>query len=78
MVRQRESIIFEEPGWLGGPTRYPTSENKYQFRCGQCNELYYIDEPTNERFSTAMQENPGDSPFLCEDCEVDYRTDERP
>lgn len=37
-----------------------------------CDELFYVDEATYERVRSAMEFDPADNPFRCDDCEQEY------
>ncbi len=41
-------------------------------RCGVCEDLYYVDETTYNRVKRALEFDPTDNPFSCDDCEEEY------
>ncbi len=54
------------------PTRFETRLNKHEVRCGVCDRLFYVDESTYERVRSAIEFDPTDNPFRCDDCEEEY------
>jgi hypothetical protein len=42
MSRLRETLE-EIPAAVETPTRFPTETNKYEMRCGVCDDWFYID-----------------------------------
>ena len=73
MSRSRLGETLEEiPGSVETPTKFPTERNEYEMRCSVCDELFYVDEATYERARSAMEFDPADNPFRCDDCEQEY------
>lgn len=56
----------------GNPTAFKTEFNKYEVRCGVCDELFYVDQATYSRVLAAIEFDPTDNPFRCNDCEEEY------
>ena len=50
----------------------PTERNKYEMRCGVCDGLFYINEAIYQQVRSAMEFDPTDNPFRCNDCEQEY------
>jgi len=73
MVRLREKLNPEEVrGALGRPTEYMTMSNIYGLHCRECGALYYVGESIYRRVSAAIDTDPSDNPFICDDCEEEY------
>jgi hypothetical protein len=53
-------------------TKFKTERNKYELRCGVCNELFYVDESIYNRVRVALEFDPSDNSFCCDDCEEAY------
>jgi hypothetical protein len=62
----------EIPAAIATPTEFPTERNKYEMRCGACHELFYVDETTYNQVRRAVEFDPADDPFRCDDCEEEY------
>jgi hypothetical protein len=74
MSRLRETL--DEVKKSGGsPTGFPTDGNRYQARCGVCDEMFYVDEATYDRVRRAVEFDPSDNPFRCDECEEEYEED---
>jgi hypothetical protein len=71
MSRLREELE-EIPQNIEAPTKFPTERNKYEMRCGVCDGLFYINEAIYEQVRSAMEFDPTDNPFRCNDCEQEY------
>lgn len=77
MERLKETLNPEEQqGAIEGPTTYKTATNKYELHCGVCGGLYFVDEATLGEVSAAMDADPSENPFCCDDCEEEYEEDE--
>lgn len=71
MTKLRESLDDMHTA-AGAATKLKTELNKYEVRCGVCNELFFVDESTYHRVRVALEFDPADSPFCCDDCEEEY------
>jgi hypothetical protein len=56
------SILFDTP------TEFPTEGNKYGINCEGCGGLFYVDEATYSGICSAVEFDPSDIPFRCDDC----------
>ncbi|HSB11525.1 MAG TPA: hypothetical protein VLM38_18700 [Blastocatellia bacterium] len=74
MPTLRETLD-EIPAAIETPTTFPTERNKYEMRCGVCDELFYVDETTYDRVRSAVEFDPTDNPFRCDDCQEEYDED---
>lgn len=68
MSRHREKSD-EIPVALDTPTELPTEWNKYGINCEVCGGLFYVNETTYDRVRSALEFDPTDTPFRCDDCE---------
>jgi len=77
MVRLREAVNPEERShaFMAGPTKQPTQANRYGLRCGDCGDLYYVDDGTMRRVRSAHEGDPSEVPFRCDNCEEEYAED---
>lgn len=57
---------------IDAPTKFETERNTHQIRCGVCEDLYFVDETTYNRVRRALEFDPTDNPFSCDDCEEEY------
>jgi NAD-dependent SIR2 family protein deacetylase len=57
---------------VDAPTRFKTEGNTCELRCAGCGELFYVDEHTFNRAQSALEFDPADTPFCCDDCEEQY------
>lgn len=71
MPRLRETLDEPRSG-VETPTKFETERNKYEMRCGVCDGLFYVDEMTYNRVRSAIDFDPTDNPFRCDDCEQEY------
>lgn len=53
-------------------TKFKTEWNKYGISCGVCNEVFYVNESIYNRVRVALEFDPTDNPFCCDDCEEAY------
>jgi Zn finger protein HypA/HybF involved in hydrogenase expression len=73
MVRLREKLNPEEKqGALGGPTKFETETNRHGLHCRECGEFYYVDEFFYGKVRAALELDPSENSFVCEDCEAEY------
>jgi hypothetical protein len=73
MVRLKEKLNpEEEQGALEGPTRYKTDRNQHGLHCRECGELYYVDDSIYRATCAAIEADPSENPFVCDDCEEEY------
>jgi hypothetical protein len=54
------------------PTRFRTDGNSYEVRCGVCGGRFYVDETIYIRMRRAVEFDPSDNQFCCDDCEEEY------
>jgi hypothetical protein len=59
----------------GNPTAFKTEFNKYEVRCGVCDDLFYVDQATYGRVLAAIEFDPTDNPLRCNDCLEEYEED---
>jgi hypothetical protein len=71
MPRLKEALD-EVPANKEAPTKFRTRRNQYEMRCGVCEGLFYVDRATYERVRSALEFDPTDNPFRCDDCEQEY------
>lgn len=71
MSKQKETLDKVAPE-VETATKFKTEQNKYEMRCGVCDELFYVDETTCDRVRRAIEFDPTDNPFRCDDCEEEY------
>jgi hypothetical protein len=74
MSRHREKAD-EIAAVIDTPTEFPTEWNKYGINCEVCGGLFYVDERTYERVRSAVEFDPSDIPFRCDDCQEGYDED---
>jgi hypothetical protein len=74
MSKLRETLD-EIPAAVETPTKFQTKLNKHEMRCGVCDELFYVDESIYDRVRRAVEFDPTDNPFRCDDCEEEYEQD---
>jgi hypothetical protein len=67
----RETLDYLETA-VDAPTRFKTKANTCELRCEGCGELFYVDEHTFNRAESALEFDPADNPFRCNDCEEQY------
>ena len=67
MSRHREKAD-EISALLDTPTEFPTGWNKYGINCEVCGGLFYVDEATYSGIRSAVEFDPSDIPFRCDDC----------
>lgn len=73
MDRRRENLNPEEAGLaLERPTRYQTGNNRHPLRCTDCGVLYFVDEETLRKATAALEGDPAEITFTCDDCEDEY------
>ena len=70
MSRLRETL--DDLDKTGSPTRVETNVNRYKVRCSVCDGMFYVDETTYNRARHAVEFDPADNPFCCDDCEQEY------
>lgn len=68
MSRHRESSD-EIQAAMETPTEFPTEWNKYGINCEVCGGLFYVDETTCSRVRSALEFDPTDTRFRCDDCQ---------
>jgi hypothetical protein len=71
MSRHREKLD-EIPDAINTPTEFPTEWNKYGINCEVCGGLFYVDETTYNGIRAAIEFDPTDIPFRCDDCREEY------
>jgi hypothetical protein len=57
-------------------TRHATEINAHAVPCSVCSETFYVDEATYDKVTTALEYDPSDNPFVCDDCEAEYTEEE--
>jgi DNA replicative helicase MCM subunit Mcm2 (Cdc46/Mcm family) len=62
----------EAQGLIGRATKYRTESNRHKLHCPGCGALYYVDEQTLQKVTRAMEGDPAEITFYCEDCEQGY------
>jgi hypothetical protein len=58
------------------PTRHATEANAHAIRCSVCGETFFVDEPTYDKVTSALEYDPSANPFVCDDCEAEYAEEE--
>ncbi len=53
-------------------TRHRTAENRYPLLCGQCRELYFVDESAIYRAYSALTDDSFETSLLCANCEAKF------
>ena len=53
------------------PTPFQTERNQHEVYCGECGEMFFVDDISFENISRAI-ENTLENPFVCEDCRSMY------
>lgn len=71
MSRLRETLdeMNEDSGI---PTKFPTDRNRFELRCGACDEMFYVDQTIYNWVRRALEFDPSDNPFRCDGCEEEY------
>lgn len=71
-MRLRSTLNPEEQtNVVAGPTRYRKGPNQAMLICGNCNEIYFVDDVAFRQAVWAMEEGL-DNPFRCDECEAEY------
>jgi hypothetical protein len=74
MNRLREELNPEEEEFaIEVPTKYKTDRNQHRLQCAQCGEFYYVDEATLRKVTSALEGDPSEISFYCDDCEEEYQ-----
>ena len=71
MSRSKEALD-EIRSEIATPTKFATEWNKYGIPCGVCAELFYVDETTYNHVRSAMDFDPTNNSFCCDDCKTQY------
>ncbi|MFY9611489.1 MAG: hypothetical protein WAU45_23115 [Blastocatellia bacterium] len=71
MTKLRETLDDTQSA-VETATKFKTELNKHELRCGVCNDLFYVDDSTYNRVRVALDFDPTNNPFSCEDCEQEY------
>lgn len=67
MVKVREELDANRAETAMRETIYPTEKNNFEVYCDMCGEVFFVDQLTFDKVSSALREG-FDNPFLCEDC----------
>ncbi|HWO00839.1 MAG TPA: hypothetical protein VNS63_16385 [Blastocatellia bacterium] len=71
MPRLRETL--DEPrSDADTPTNFKTEVNTHGMLCGVCDGLFYVDEATYNQVRSAIEFDPNDNPFRCDECKEEY------
>ena len=61
---------------IEAPTTYATRANSYRLHCAECGDLYYVDLPTFEKATSALEGDASEIRFCCGECEQERAEEE--
>jgi hypothetical protein len=76
MTERRVRSLYDEPTPDMASTR-PTGERPHEVLCDACGAPFFVDDATYARIERAVDFDPTDSAFVCDDCEAERNQDER-
>jgi hypothetical protein len=59
------------------PTSHKTELNRHEVFCRECGARYWADDYLYRKVCSALEWDPSNNPFCCEDCEEAYAQEAR-